>query len=51
MDFPTAAQQLADAGFVANPGAWTDPPEADLNARLAALATSYDSELTYRDLR
>jgi hypothetical protein len=51
LDFPTAAQQLADEGFIADPGAWQDPPQADLDARLAELAASYDSEMAYKDLR
>lgn len=50
MDFPTAATQLADAGFIANPQVWSDPPEADLQARLDALSKTFDSELSYRDL-
>ncbi len=32
------------------PQVWADPPKADLDARLAALSKSFDSELSYRDL-
>lgn len=51
LDFPTAAAQLAEAGFIANPGPWSDPPQMDLDTRLAALSASFGAELIYRDLR
>ncbi|ABD56184.1 glycosyltransferase family 61 protein [Jannaschia sp. CCS1] len=51
LDFPSAAHQLAEAGFVAKPQLWTDPPRADLEARLTALSASFEAELSYRDLR
>ncbi len=51
LDFAGAARQLADVGFISNPTAWADPAQADLDARLAALAASYESEMAYRDLR
>lgn len=50
-DFPTAAIQLADAGFIATPDAWSDPPRTDLRARLTALSASLGTALRYRLLR
>jgi capsular polysaccharide biosynthesis protein len=51
LDFATAASQLAEAGFIADPEAWADPAEADLQAALQALSASFDADLLYRDLR
>ncbi|QXT40832.1 glycosyltransferase family 61 protein [Gymnodinialimonas ceratoperidinii] len=51
LDFPTAAGQLAEAGFITNPDVWADPADADLTEALQALSASFDAELLYRDLR
>lgn len=51
LDFARAAQQLAEAGFIAKPQLWSDPPQADLDARLSALSKTFAADLAYTDLR
>jgi hypothetical protein len=51
LDFPSAATQLADAGFIAAPQTWADPSEEAMAQSLADLAERLGADLSYRDLR
>lgn len=51
LDFPTLGAALAEAGFIRSATGWSDPPEAEMAARLAQLSESYGRPLSYRDLR
>jgi capsular polysaccharide biosynthesis protein len=51
LDFPSAATQLADAGFIAAPQTWADPSEEAMAQSLSDLAERLGADLSYRDLR